>query len=150
MFVCSIAGIAGCPPNGSCQLAVYSWPVTSSIIGLEDEASESGLLRATLPMEAVTVSMYVMPVASCLTMHLVLTVDIPGAAITPMGMVTRGSSRATSTSSGVCRQAVTPAKPCSRNGGHKSANACTGKEGLGEVEALGREAEVFTGKTQGS
>ena len=41
--------MAGCPPNGSCQLAVYSQLVTSSIMGPEDEASESGPLRATLP-----------------------------------------------------------------------------------------------------
>ena len=57
MFVCSLVGMAGCLPNGSCQLAVYSQPVTSSIVGPKDEASESGLLRATLPVEVVTVSM---------------------------------------------------------------------------------------------
>ena len=77
MFIHSIVGIAGCPPSGGCQLAVYSWPVTSSIIGPEDEAPESGLLRATLPMEVVTVFMYVMPVASSLMTWLMLTVDIP-------------------------------------------------------------------------
>ena len=56
MFVCSIVGIAGCLPNGSCQLAVYSQLVTSSVIGPKDEASESGPLRDTLPVEVVTVS----------------------------------------------------------------------------------------------
>ena len=94
-------------------------------------------------MEVVTVSMYVMPVALSLTMQLMHTVDILGAATTPMGMVPRGSSRATSTSSGVCRQAVTPAKPHGRVGGHMTANACTGEEGLGGVEAFGGEAGGF-------
>ena len=150
MVVHSIAGIAGCLPNGSCQLAVYSQLVTSSIVWPRDEASESGLLRATLPMEVVTVSTYVTPVALSLTMQLVLTVEILGATTTPMGMVPRGSSRATSTSSGICRQAVTPAKPCSRISGHMSANACTSEEGLGGVEAFGREAGGFTGKIWGS
>ena len=111
MFVHSVAGIAGCPPNGSYQLAVYLQPATSFIVGPRDEASESGQLRATLPMEVVTVSMYVMPVASSLMMWLILMVEILGVATTPMGMVPRGTSRATSTSSGVCRQAITPAKP---------------------------------------
>ena len=150
MFVHSIAGIAGCLPNGSCQLAVYSQLVTSSIVGPKDKASESGLLRATLPMEVVTVSTYVMPVALSLMMQLMLTVDILGATTTPMGMVPRGSSRATSTSSGVRRQAVTPAKLCSGVGGCTSANACTGKEGLSGVEAFSREAGGFTGKIWGS
>ena len=95
-------------------------------------------------------SMYVTLVASSLMMQLMLTVDIPGATTTPMGMVPRDGSRATSTSSGVNRQAVTPAKPCSRVGGCTSANACTCEEGLGEVEAFHREAGGFTGKIQGS
>ena len=150
MFVHSIAGIAGCPPNGSCQLAIYSWPVTSSIVGPKDEAPESGPLRATLPMEVVTVSMYVMPVASSLMTQLMLTIDILGATTTPKGMVPRGSSRATSTSSGVSRQAITPVKPCIRVVGHTSANACTDKEGLCGVEAFGGEAGGFTSKIWGS
>ena len=77
-------------------------------------------------------------------------VEIPGVATTPMGMVPRGTSRATSTSSGVHRQAVTPAKPCSRVGGHMSANACTGKGGFGWVAVFGGEAGGFTGMIWGS
>ena len=150
MFVCSIAGTAGCLPNDSYQLAVYSQPAPSLIIGPEDESPESGLLRATLPMEVVTVSMYVTPVASSLTMWLMLTIDIPGAATTPKGMVPRGSSRATSTSSGVHRQAITPVKLCSRVGGCTSENACTGKEGLDGVEDFSGEAGGFTSKIWGS
>ena len=129
---------------------IHSWPVTSSIVGPEDEASEYGLLRATLQMEVVTVSTYIMPVALSLMMWLMLTVDILGATTTPMGMIPRGSSRATSTSSDVCRQAITPAKLCGRVGGHTSANACTGEEGLGGVEAFSGEAGDFTGKIQES
>ena len=145
-----IQGIAGCLPNGNYQLTVYSWLVTSSIIGPMEEASELGLLRATLPMEVVTVSIYVTPVVSSLVMRLVLMVEIQGVATNPMGMVPRGTSRATSTSSGVCRQAVTHAKLHSGVGGHTSANACTGKEGLGGVGVLGGDAGGFTGTLQGS
>ena len=96
--------------------------------------------------------MYVTPVASSLTMWLVLMVKILGVTTTPMDMVTRGTSEATSNSSGVCRQAVTSAKPCGGVVGHTTANACTGEEGLGGVgvfvgrlEALlvqSREAEL--------
>ena len=139
MFIHSIAGTAGCSPNGSCQLAAYSQPVISLIVGPEDKASESGPLRATLPMEVVTVSMQVTPVTSSLMMWLVLTIDILGAATTPKGMVPRGSSRATSTSSGICRHAVTPAKLCGRVGSCMRANACTGEEGLGGVGVFGWE-----------
>ena len=96
------------------------------------------------PNRGRTVLMYVMPVASSLMMRLMLTVDILGVATTPKGMVPRGSSRATSTSSGVCRQAITPIKPRGRVGGHTSVNACTGEEGLGGVEAFGGEAGGFT------
>ena len=150
MFICSIVGIACCPPNSGCQLAIYSWLVMSSIVGPEDKVPESGLLRATLPTEVVTVSMYVIPVASSLMMWLMLTIDILGANNTPKGMVPRGGSRATSTSSGVCRQAITPIKLCGRVCGHTSANACTGKEGLGGVEAFSGEAGGFTSKIWGS
>ena len=115
-----------------------------------DEASDSGPLRATLPMEVVTVSMYVTLVASSLTMWLILMEEIPGVATTPMGMVPRGASMATSTTSGVHRYAVTPANLCGRVGGHMSANACTGEEGLGQVEVFGGEAGDFTGTIWGN
>ena len=85
-----IQGTAGCPPNGNYQLTIYSWPVTSSIIGPVEEASESGPLRVTLPMEVVMVSMYVTPVASSLMMQLVLIVEILGVTISPMGAVPMG------------------------------------------------------------
>ena len=95
-------------------------------------------------------SMYVMPVASSLMMQLILMVEILGVTTTPMGMVPRGTSRATSTNSGVCRQVVTPAKLCSGVGGHMSANACTGEEGLGGVGVFSGEAGGFAGTIQGS
>ena len=132
-----IWGIAGCLPNGDYQLTIYSGPVTSSIVGPMEESSELGPLRAYLPMEVVTISIYVMPVALSLMMWLVLMVEIPGVATNSMGMVPRGASRATSTSSGVCRQAITPAKLHSRVGGCMNVNACSGKEGLGGVGVLG-------------
>ena len=71
--------------------------------------------------------------------------EISGVATSPMGMVPMGASRSTSTSSGICRQAVTPAKLHGGVGGCTSANACTGKEGLGEVGVFGGEAGGFMG-----
>ena len=93
-------------------------------------------------------SMYVMPIALSLTMQLVLIVEIPGVTTSPMGMVPRHASRATSTSSGVFRQAVTPAKLHGRVGGHTSANACTSEEHLGGVGVFGGEAGGFTSTVQ--
>ena len=73
-------------------------------------------------------------------MWLALIVEIPGVATSPMGMVPMGASRSTSTSSGICKQAITPEKPCSRVGGCMSTNTCTGEEGLGGGGVLSREA----------
>ena len=138
IFVCSlvvtgmfIKRIAGCPPNGDywkysfalwwgmiiCLpdgdywLTAYSQSVTSLIVGPVGEASRSGPLRATLPMEVVMVSTYVVPVTLSLMMWLVLTLEIPGVATSLMGMVPMGASRSTSMSSGICKQAITPEKP---------------------------------------
>ena len=95
------------------------------------------------PTEVVMVSMYVTLVASSLMMQLVLIVEIPRVATSPMGTVPMGASRSTSTTSGFLKHAVTPEKPHSRVGGHTSTNACTGKEGLGGMG-------VFGGETRGS
>ena len=95
-------------------------------------------------------SMYIMPVASSLMMQLIVIVEILVVTTSLMGMVSRHASRATSTSSGVHRQAVTPAKLCSRVGGHMSANACTGEEDLGGVGVFGGEARGFISAVQGS
>ena len=134
------------------QLSVGSLLTAGDILDRRvwEEASKSGPLRATLPTEVVTVSIYVTPIASSLMMQLILMVEIPGVATSPMGMVPRGASRATSTSSGVCRQAVTPAKPHSGVGGCTSANAFTGKEALGGVRVFGGEARGFTHTVWGS
>ena len=94
--------------------------------------------KAHPPNEVVTVSMYIMPVASSLMIQLALIEEISGVAITPMDMAPRGASEATSTSSGVCRQAVTPAKLCSRVVGHTTSNTCPGEEGL---EGVGPSVE---------
>ena len=83
-------------------------------------------------------------------MQLILMVEILGVTTTPMDMVPRGTSEATCNSSGVHRQTATPAKPHGRVGGHVTANACTGKEGLGGVGVFGGEAGGFTGTVQES
>ena len=96
-------------------------------------------------MEVVMVSMYVTPVASSLMMWLVLIVETPGVTTSPMGMVAMGAWRSTATSSGICKQAGTPEKTCGGVGGHMSANACAGEEGLGGVGVLGGEDGGFMG-----
>ena len=132
-------------PNGDYQLTTYSWLVMSFIVGPVGEASGSGPLMGTLPMEVVMVSTYVMPVTSSFMLLLVLTLEIPGVTTSPMGMVPMGASRSTSTSSGICKQAVTLEKPCSRVGSHMSTNACGSKEGLGGVGVLGGQDGGFMG-----
>ena len=82
-----------------------------------------------LPTEVVIVSMYVMLVISSFTVWLELTLEIPGVATSLMGMASTGALRSTSTSSGVCKQVITPEKPCGRAGSDTSAKACMDGEG---------------------
>ena len=110
-----------------------------------EQASGSGLLRATLPTEVVRVSRYVTPLPSSFTMQLALILEIPGVVTSPMGMVPMGASRSTSTSSGIHKQAVTPKKPCSGVGGCTSASAQNGKEDLGRVGVPGGETGGLIG-----
>ena len=91
------------------------------------------------------VSTYVMPVTSSFMMWLVLTWEIPGVTTSPIGMVPMGASRSTSMSSGICKQAVTSEKPCSRVGSCMGTKACAVKEGLGGVGVLSGEAGGFMG-----
>ena len=119
-------------PMAIVGLAVYTRLVISSMVGPVGQASGSGPLRVTLPMEVVTVSIYVMPVNSSLTMWLERTLEIPGAVTSPMGIVPTGASRSTSTTSGVCKQAVTAEKPHGGVGSCTSTKACVG--GRAEVE----------------
>ena len=121
-------GIVSCLPNGSYQLTFYTWLVISSMVGPVEQALGSGPLRVTLSTEVVTVSIYIMPVISSFTMWLELTLEIPGVATSLMGIVPTGTLRSTSMSSGVCRQAFTPEKPCSRVGSCINTKACVGRE----------------------
>ena len=79
------------------------------------------------------------------TMQLELTLEMPGLVTNPMGMAPTGTSRSTSTSSGVCRQAVTPEKPHGRVGSCMSAKACVAGECWGGVGVLGGEISGFIG-----
>ena len=128
----------------------YTQLVTSSIVGPMDEVSGSVPLRATLPTEVVTVSIYVTPVASSLMMWLMLMVEILGVATTPMDRVLWGASKAISDGSCVCRQAVTPAKLHGGVIGQTTANAHTGEEGLDGVRVSSRGARGLCGLPQGN
>ena len=97
------------------------------------------------PMDIVTVSKYTRPFLSSLTTQLEQTFNMPGSDMTPMVTTLVGVSWSTSTSSGVLKQVVTPAKPCGSVGGLTSANALAGGGDLGGDEALG----VFVGGLKG-
>ena len=77
-------------------------------------------------MEVVTVSTYTRPVMSSLTMWLELTLEMPGVVTKPMDIGPMGISWPTSTTSGVFRHAVTPAKPWGGVGSCLNANALAG------------------------
>ena len=124
--------------------------MTSSIVGPWDETSGSGPLRATLPTEVVTMSIYVTPIASSLMMWLILMVEILGVTTTPMDRVSWGASEASSEGCGVHRQAVIPAKLHGGVIGQMTANACTCEEGLNGVGVSNRGAGGFAGPAWGA
>ena len=71
------------PAKGSYQAALQMRSVMSSIVGPWNGVSCSGPIRATLPTDVVTVSMYVMSVTLSLMMKIILIVTTLGADITP-------------------------------------------------------------------
>ena len=86
--------MAVCLPNGRFQSASYSLSLMSCIVGpgafgFSEVASP---LMTILPMEVVTVSTHVRPVALSLTIQLELMLEIPGAITSPTGRVSPGTS----------------------------------------------------------
>ena len=59
----------------------------SSMVGPVEESFGSGPLRKILPMEVVTVSTYLRPVASSFTTQLELMLEIPGVVTSPIDRV---------------------------------------------------------------
>ena len=74
------------------QWAPYSWLVMSSMVGLVEVAFGSGLWRIILLMEVVTVSTYVRPIASSVTMRLELMLEIPSIITSPINRVPTDAS----------------------------------------------------------
>ena len=105
----------------------------------------SDLLRTTLPMEVVTVSMYTSPVMSSLTTQLELTLEMPGVITSPMDIVPMGISWPTSTTSGVYRQAVTLAKPRGGVRSHLNTNALAGGGDAGGNGAFDKQSGGLIG-----
>ena len=132
-------------PSGGFQSASYSLFLMSSIVAPEEEAFRSGPLRINLPMEVVTVSTYVRPVASSFRTQLELMLEIPGAITSPIDRVPMGTSWSNSMRSGIFKQAVTPTKPRGGMGGFTSVNAFAGGEGSGREGYFGRRIGDFTG-----
>ena len=103
--------------------ASQDWSVMSSMMG---PLFKSDLMRMTLPMEVVMVSMYTSPIVSSLTTWLELTLEMQGVNTSPMDIEPTGISQPTSMTSGVFRQAITPVKPEGGVGGCFNANALAG------------------------
>ena len=120
----------------------HDWSVMSSMMG---PSFGSDPLRTTLPTEVVTVSMYISPVVSSLTTWLELTLEMPGVVTSPMDIVPMGISQPTSTTSGVFRQAIIPAKPRGRVGSCLNANALAGGGDGGGDGAFDKQSDGFIG-----
>ena len=83
------------------------------------------------------VSRYTSPVVSSFTTRLELMLERPGLDTIPMDIVPTGISRSTSTSSGVFKQAATPAKPQGGVGGLTNASTLAGGGDFGVNGAFG-------------
>ena len=83
----------------------------SSTVGLQRLAAMQGFPRATLPTEAVTVSMYITPVTSSCTIWVAYIVAIAGPAITLGGLVSGGASMGAREGESLIRQATISLKP---------------------------------------
>ena len=127
------------------QCAPYSWPVTFSMVGPVEVACRFSPQRIILPIEVVTVSTYIRPIALPVTTQLELTLDIPSIATSPIDRVPTGASWSTSMSSDIFKQAITPVKPHGGVGGLTNANAFAGGEGSGREGAFGRWIRDLTG-----
>ena len=81
-------------PNGRFQSASYPLSVMSSIVGpgAFGFSKVASPLITILPMEVVTISTYVRPVALSLTIQLELMLEIPGAITSLMDRVPPGTS----------------------------------------------------------
>ena len=106
----------------------------SSIVG---PSLISVLPITILPIDVVTVSRYTRPFLSSLTTWLEQMLNMLGFDTMPMVTTLAGVSWSTSTSSGVLKHAVTPAKPQGGVGGLTNANALAGGGDLCGDEALG-------------
>ena len=71
--------------------------------------------------------------------------EIPGVVTSPINRLPTGTSWSTSTSSGIFKQAITPAKPCGGVGGLTSTNALAGGEGSCGEGTFGRWIRDLTG-----
>ena len=123
-----------CLPNGGFLRVLTADHVMSSIVG---PSLDSVLPMTILPMDVIMVSRYTSPVSSSFTTWLEETLDMPGFDTIPRVITLTGMFRSTSTSSGVLKQAATPAKPQGGVGGLTNANALASGGDLGGDEALG-------------
>ena len=83
----------------------------SSTVGLERVVTMQGFLRATLPTEAVTMSMWVTPVALSQTMWVAYIIVTMGSINISGCLISRSASMGASEGESLSRQATTPLKP---------------------------------------
>ena len=95
-------------PNSRFAEDSYDWSIMSSIVG---PSLDSILPKTILPMEVIMVSRYTSPVVSSFTTQLELMLKRLGFDTIPMDIGPTDIPWSTSTSSGVFKQATTPAKP---------------------------------------
>ena len=122
------------PPNSRFAEGSYDWSVMSSIVG---PSLDSVLPMTILPMDVIMVSRYTSPVMSSFTTWFELTLERPGFNTIPMDIVPTGISQSTSTSSGVLKQATTPAKPQGGVGSFTNASVLAGRGDFGGNGAFG-------------
>ena len=106
----------------------------SSIVG---PSLDSVLPMTILPMDVIMVSRYTSPISSSFTTQLEETCDMLGFDTIPTVIMLTGMFQSTSTSSGVLKQAATPAKPQGSVGGLTNANALASRGDLSGDEASG-------------
>ena len=146
-----IQGIAGCLPNGSCQLAAYSLPASNIL----DHRAQGwcfwiGTTEGHPPNRGndcvhVGHACSLIPHDAAGAHH-----RYPRGCHHPKGHGTQGQFKGHLHHYSIHRHTVTPTKPHGGVHSHMSANACTSEEGLGGMGVLGGETGGFMGFIWGS
>ena len=119
----------------------------SSVVGPTDDMPGSSPLSTTIPMEVVTVSIYIDLVVSSWTTLLEPMLEIPDVVTILMDITSMDMSWLVCAGSGISKQATTPAKPWGRLDGRSTTNAFIGGD-VGGEGVFGKQTGGLTGITQ--